>query len=245
MLNLTPTTDPHCGRSSDADLNFALADDTWTTTWGRHDAFGSPAYWIVQAARGHYDQSVDQMHDSGLMAEVAFCILGGYGVSAEAAASAHRAVAPLVAAGCSEADEYERYLLAPCPESGRRYRFPRQRASRLAGAVRAHTEHTPPVEPLELRDWLLALSGIGPKTASWIVRNYTGSDDVAIIDIWLIRALTACGVFQSNWDVRRDYFRYESAFLQYAALGEVRASALDLCIWSQARTAGPSHLLSA
>ena len=45
-----------------------------------------------------------------------------------------------------------------------------------------------PQEPLSLREFLLQLHGIGYKTASWIVRNFTGSDDVAIVDIHLRRA---------------------------------------------------------
>ena len=245
MLTLAPVVDPHCGRSSESVLSFDVAGDQWTAPWGRHDAFGSAAYWVVQAARGGYDRSVDTMGQTGLMTEIAFCILGGYGVSAEAAAAAHHSVRHLIASRCTDAQTYEERLLAPSPETGRRYRFPRQRAARLAEAVRAHTENPPPAPPLELRDWLLALPGIGPKTAAWIVRTHTGSDEVAIIDIWLIRALTACGVFRETWDVRRDYGRFEEAFIQYASLGDVRASALDLCIWTQARTAGPSHLMSA
>ncbi|MDZ3993341.1 hypothetical protein PspTeo4_24872 [Pseudomonas sp. Teo4] len=39
-----------------------------------------------------------------------------------------------------------------------------------------------------LRDWLLELPGIGYKTASWVARNWLDADDVAILDIHILRA---------------------------------------------------------
>jgi endonuclease III len=51
-----------------------------------------------------------------------------------------------------------------------------------------------------MRQLLLSIEGIGPKTASWIVRNVMGSDDVAIIDIHILRACTGMGVFLRTFD---------------------------------------------
>ena len=85
------------------------------------------------------------------------------------------------------------------------------------------------------------LHGVGPKTAAWIVRNTTGSAQVAIIDIWVARALTSAGVFKPGWRVERHYDRFEEAFLQYAAHGRVAPGALDLCIWEEARTVGAGY----
>ena len=245
ILALAPIADPHCGRLSDDLLHFEVGNEQWVTRWGRHDAFGSPAYWVGQAARGAYDASVGQFASGTLESEAAFCLLGGYGVSAESAAVAHRAVMPLVERGSVDAAEYEAVLAAPSAETGRRYRFPRQRAQRIAEAVQLFSTEVPPADPLALRAWLLRIPGIGPKTAAWIVRNRTGSDEVAIIDIWLIRSMTACGVFPGGWDVRRHYERFEAAFLQYARQGQVPASTLDLCIWTQARIAGAALNLTA
>ena len=98
---------------------------------------------------------------------------------------------------------------------------------------------------MKLRDYLLGLNGVGPKTAAWIVRNVTGSTEFAIIDIWLIRALMRIGVFRSEWRVERHYDRFEAAFLQYAAHGNVPPGALDLCIWEQARTVGHTRFTAA
>ena len=117
----------------------------------------------------------------------------------------------------------------------------RQRAMRIAGALERIRVDPPPQDPLELRGYLLQLRGVGPKTAAWAVRNVTGSADVAIVDIWLVRALTCVGVFRPEWRVERHYERFEEAFLQYAAHGNVKPAALDLCIWEQARIVGPSY----
>ena len=76
---------------------------------------------------------------------------------------------------------------------------------------------------MQLRDYLRGLNGVGPKTAAWIARNVTGSTEFAIIDIWLIRALMRIGVFRPEWRVERHYDRFEAAFLQYAAHGNVLA----------------------
>jgi thermostable 8-oxoguanine DNA glycosylase len=215
-----------------------VAGQRWSTRWGRYDAFGSPAYWVDQTVRGTYEPA-PQSQRADLLGEIVFCLLGGFGVSAESAGAAHQVVMNAIAEGHTSAAALTEALRAPLPPRGRRYRFPRQRADRIAIAISHFQAAPPPPEPLCLRSWLLDLPGVGPKTAAWVVRNHTGSDDVAIIDIWLVRALTRAGVFLDSWRVDRDYGRYEDAFLSYADQGKVRASALDLCIWSQARAAGP------
>ena len=77
ILALAPIADPHCGRLSDDLLHFEVGNEQWVTRWGRHDAFGSPAYWVGQAARGAYDASVGQFASGTLESEAAFCLLGG------------------------------------------------------------------------------------------------------------------------------------------------------------------------
>ena len=92
-------------------------------------------------------------------------------------------------------EEIEDVLRSPLPYGAgrRRYRFPHQRASRIAAALNFFaSEPALPQEPLSLRESLLQLHGIGYKTASWIVRNFTGSDAVAIVDIHLHRGRRHC-----------------------------------------------------
>jgi endonuclease III len=41
----------------------------------------------------------------------------------------------------------------------------------------------------------MSLPGIGPKTASWIARNWLDADDVAILDIHIMRVGQVIGLF--------------------------------------------------
>ena len=89
-----------------------------------------------------------------------------------------------------------------------------------------------------LRDWLLRIKGIGLKTASWIVRNWLDSDDVAILDIHIFRAGLLAGFFNGADSVERDYIRMENRFLAFAHALGARASILDAIIWWQMKQAG-------
>ena len=180
------------------------------------------------------------------MFETVFCLLGGFGITAESARAACSSVRDLLERRTSPtAEDVEEVLRRPLPGGLGRYRFPRQRALRVAEAVARLQSATPPQGPQELRDYLLGMNGIGPKTAAWIVRNVTGSADFAIIDVWLIRALVCAGVFRPSWRVERHYDHFEAAFLQLAAHGNVSPGALDLCIWEQARSVGHSQFARA
>ena len=234
--------DPHCGRPDSDRIDFRVAGEQWEVQWGPWDAFGTASYWVNQSVRPPYPAAVSDMAASGdVTQETIFCLLGGFGVTAESAQTAHTAVLAAMADDPTPtAERIEAVLRAEPPGGGARYRFPAQRAGRIAGALRTLKDEPPPDGAAELRDYLLALNGVGPKTAAWIVRNVTGSAAVAIIDIWLIRALTALGVFPAHWRVDRHYDRYDTAFGQYAEHGD-SAAALDLCIWDQARNVGHAY----
>ena len=235
--------DPHCGRSSNEWLTFDVGGTQWAAPWGRFDTFGTLAFWADQTVRGRYEATVASWGtNSDLLHETVFCLLGGYGVTAEACHAAYRSlVHSLDLPSCPSADEMERVLRRPLPGLGVRYRFPRQRSKRIAAALLYLSVETPPEDPLALRSYLMHLNGVGPKTASWIVRNLTNSPAVAIIDIWLVRALTHAGAFRQEWRVEKDYMLYEQAFLQYASQAQVHPGGLDACIWEQARVVGPSY----
>lgn len=238
---LGTVADPHCGRDSDAYVRFEVGGDQWEIQWGRFDAFGTAAYWVNQTVRNPYVDRIAMMAgDTDLLSETLFCLLGGFGVAAESAKAAHGVVVGLLATQPTPtAERIEGLLRNPLPGGLGRYRFPRQRAARIAEAV-ARFRVDPPCseDPNRLREYLLSLNGVGPKTAAWVIRNVTGSSEVAIVDIWLIRALTWAGVFRPDWQIERHYDHFEEAFLQYASLGNVPSGALDLCIWEQARTVG-------
>lgn len=240
---LPSVRDPHCGRASTDAIEISAGRESWLVPWGRFDAFGSAAYWIDQTVRGDYEARVaGAAKATDLLHETIFCLLGGYGVTAEQATAAFNVVlAVLEDSPAPEAVDIERALRQPLPSGRGRYRFPRQRAERIVAAIATLKSASPPTDPVGLRDFLRALPGVGPKTAAWIARNVTGSSALAIIDIWLVRALTTAGVFREGWRVERHYEWYEHAFLQYADQGGVSAGALDLCVWEQARTVGQTY----
>lgn len=223
-------------------VTLTMQDDDITFRWGQPAQIGSAAYWVEQARLKR--PAVDLRLGDSLEEEVVACLLGGFGVRAEVGLAAFLA---LRSAGLIRTDVVpsaraieERLLERLELSDGRQvhYRFPRQRSMRIVAALRQLADQDPPDEPQELRGWLMSVNGIGPKTASWIVRNRTGSADLAVIDVHVLRAGVAGGFFSPEWRIPRDYRLYEEAFLSVAGLGEVSSIALDWCIWSQLRFLG-------
>lgn len=209
--------------------------------FGRPEWVPSPAFWL-SLATGNWtdDDRYVSAPGSPLADDVAFCILGGYGIRMEINLAAWDR---LKAAGALDTPldvaRIEALLLEPLDVEGRptRYRFPRQRASRLSEALR-QLDKLPidQLSPLELRDELMNLPGIGPKTASWIVRNWTGTDAVAILDVHVIRAGQIMGLFPKDVRLPRDYSALEARFLDFAKALRVPASYLDALMWREMRT---------
>ncbi len=213
----------------------AVRVDYWT---GQVWQLGSAAYWEAIALAAEEPQSFRL--GSSLAEEVGACLLGGYGMPFELANSAFQR---LREEGVFEtdarwsADQIEILLLLPLLVEGkpRRYRFPKQRAERLALALASLRPYRnlsdEPKADRALRDLLLAIPGIGPKTASWVVRNRRASNDVAIIDIHLARAGIVAGVFHPSWRIERDYPLFEEAFLAWSRQAKIAPRFLDACIW--------------
>ena len=83
----------------------------------------------------------------------------------------------------------------------------------------------------QLREWLIQLPGIGPKTASWVARNWMDADDVAILDIHIMRVGQAINLFPRNFTVERHYTELEALFLAFSRALDVRPSELDAVVW--------------
>ena len=77
----------------------------------------------------------------------------------------------------------------------------------------------------------MEIKGIGPKTASWVARNWLDADDVAILDIHIYRAGLLGGFFDDNLTVERHYEKLEDTFVQLADSMHVRTSELDAVMW--------------
>ena len=213
----------------------------WGVRWGTPDHLGTPAYWAV---RCHWSEESTPSFACGansLVEEIGFCLLGGYSVTFEVNVAAfewlrkHRVFDLEVSA--SERQILE-LLSEPLHVEGRRrrYRFPNQRARRIA-SMRRRMAEAPPVatSPRALREHLMGFEGIGPKTASWIVRNHLDSDEVAIIDVHVLRACRRMSLFPNEVTLPRDYEALEERFLDFAKAIKVRSSLLDAVMWAETR----------
>ncbi|WP_419846959.1 hypothetical protein [Candidatus Poriferisocius sp.] len=238
-----PVGDPHCGRSASERIGFTARGQSWDVEWGNHEVFGTPAFWVNRTAiEGYEERLADRATGGDIESVVVFGLLGGSGITAEVARAAQRVVLALLAENSgATAEDIEELLREPLPGDLGRYRFPRQRSQRIVAAVDRLRSEPPPDDPLELSRYLRGLRGVGPQTSAHIVRNLTGSAEVAIVGVWLVRALTWVGIFKPEWRVSRHYDRFEETFLQYAAYGNVQPGALDLCIWEKARSVDPSY----
>lgn len=210
--------------------------------WGKFDELFTPAYWASQAWIADQNSCV-LSHRLGttLTEEIAVCMLGGFGMSADLGLAAFQRIrdAGFLHNGNVPSENSILELLSePLDVNGRKikYRYPRQRSRYLFSALKRLSVECPPLSSdLEFRAWLLSFAGIGPKTASWITRNWLKSDNVAIIDVHIHRAGILIGVFNQQDDVGKDYFKMEKQFLIFASAIGVAASNLDDMMWQQMR----------
>jgi N-glycosylase/DNA lyase len=204
--------------------------------WGALDAFPTPAYFACQVlARRLLGRAVEYRLGRTLTEEVAACLLGGHGIPARVGLVAYehlRARGAFSGSTCSR-EQLEAWLAEPLQIESRvvRYRFAAQKARYLAEALPLLKDAPRVAVGRELRDWLLRLPGIGPKTASWIARNWLSADDVAILDIHIVRVGQAVGLFPRELTVERHYLELERLFLEFSSQLDVRASELDAVIW--------------
>ena len=212
--------------------------------YGRADELLSPAYWHWRCSEG-LDPSEDFVNRGGtLREEVGFCLLGGFGITMEANKAFYerlRSVGAFAGSRNFTQEEIELLLREPASVNGRqqRYRFPNQRSRRISEAM-GNLDYIDLKNPtaVALRSQLLRIEGIGPKTASWIARNWFGADDVAIIDIHVLRAGWLIGLFDRASKLPKDYSQLELRFLEFASALGIRASILDAVIWSDMRIFG-------
>ncbi len=214
--------------------------------WGRVDEMLTPASWAFQcnAQMDSIDSHRFRMGDT-LEEEYATCVLAGYGISAEigmAAACRLRESGVLDGTSDSSEDAITQLLEKPLDVDGRkiRYRFYRTKSRHLSAGLKALREGRPDEQDAtSFRAWFRRLPGVGPKTSSFITRNWLGSDDVAILDIHVVRACQAFGLFEAAADVSRHYCELEQKFIRFARALNVKASWLDAVMWDGMRQLSP------
>lgn len=219
--------------------NGASSDRQYWT--GREWQLGTAAFW-ESAAEMAVPPPTYRLGNN-LVEELGVCLLGGYGIPfalGNAAFEALREEGVFLPNADWSVDEVERLLRAPLMVEGhtRKYRFPRQKAVRLVNGIAFVRTGEEPRSDVELRNWLTEIAGVGPKTASWVVRNHRSSDEVAIVDIHIVRAGTVAGVFDPLWVLPRDYALFERAFLSWASQADLSAALLDACIWGTLARSG-------
>lgn len=187
--------------------------------------------------------------------ELLFCLLGGHGVSYELSVSAADVLAGKGIFGECErrGDRLQRFvqdlLSRPWYEPlrhdgrGRRYRYPKRKSALIRQADDWIREHAPAglLEILQAldderkrREWLCLCPGVGPKTASWVLRNLGLGDRLAILDVHVLRALEQTGRI-AQYRLPRDYDRAEVAFLAWSDQLNAPAAAFDLLLWELGR----------
>lgn len=217
--------------------------DAWVmpgVRWGAFEHALTPAFWVCQAWLEGTPEEGFQLCNT-LTEEVVTCLLGGHGAPAEVGLAASQRVIEALndrPDGPHDLAWAESLLKEPLSVNGRqvRYRFASQRARYLAGTLAGLAEiDEGELADLELRDALCGLPGIGPKTASWIVRNRRASDEVAILDVHIVRACVHMGVFPENADPARHYFDLEHRFLEFCTGADAKASLIDAVMWATMR----------
>lgn len=205
--------------------------------WGEVYAFPTPAYWAYQViARRLTAASIRYRLGATLRQELAACLLGGHGIPANVGIAAFEQLRSRGAfdGAVPSLKSLTTWLSEPLKVDGRsvQYRFAKQKARYLHTSMsRLDAEPAPMQSGRALRDWLLACPGVGYKTASWVARNWLDANDVAILDIHLLRAGIFAGFFDPTLSVERDYLALESQFLAFSEGLGVMASELDAVIW--------------
>lgn len=211
--------------------------------WGCHEVLLTPAYWAVQSwlhrvSSSHGTHTLRQ--GKSLAEEIAACILGGYGIKSELGQAAFKRLrdAGLLDDPEVSSSSIEKVLRQPLDVHGHsvRYPFATSKARFLVATLRQlPSKCLPAVPDRAFRDALTALPGIGLKTASWITRNWLNSDEVAVLDIHIVRAGILLGIFTKDDQLPRDYRSMESRFILLARGLGVPVPILDLVMWSQMR----------
>lgn len=203
--------------------------------WGNYVQLYTPAFWKLQYLLSDFSNK-ESCHRlaSNITEEIVMCILGGYGIPSEMGIMAFNRLKEqqLIKRNIGFNDIYIA-LSSPFENNkGKQiyYRFHNQKAKYIHSFLnRSDIDEIPEDNDIVLRNWLLSLSGIGLKTASWITRNWLKSNNVAILDVHVLRAGKLTGFFEH--ETLRDYLQQEKQYLDFCSALEVQAADMDAIIW--------------
>lgn len=206
--------------------------------WGHVFAFPSPAYWVHQLkTRNITNNKINYKLGDTFLEEVGACLLGGHGIPAEVGLAAYNYLKEHeIFSGQTVVSLNHIYELLSTPLNIKgkqvKYRFAKQKSAYLHKTLKILTEIPMPyTTERRIRNWLTHCPGIGYKTASWIVRNWFDSDDVAILDIHILRAGVLGGFLDKNLKVEKDYLKIEQQYIDFCKAIKVRPAELDALIW--------------
>lgn len=214
--------------------------------WGSPDVLFTPEYWRQQSTAFTSDNRSPKRFrlTESFRSECVLCVLGGYGIPAETGLLAFKALqtSGLLESSCVTKESVEKILGSPLIRmdgSTVRYRFASQK-SRAISELLNKVSSPPCDDAVKVRNWLISFRGIGLKTGSWIVRNWFGSNQVAILDIHIHRAGLLMGLFDVHRKVScaKDYLYLERQFVAFSDRIGVETSTLDAVIWEHMRRAG-------
>lgn len=205
--------------------------------WGNYSKLYTPAFWkLLYVYYGNSAETISHRLSTSLVEEIVACLLGGYGIPSEIGMMAFKRLREgnLIQEGVKFESIYEALSTPFLNNKGKEiyYRFYNQKSKYVYKFLnRNNLNKIPLKQDIELRNWLLTIEGIGLKTASWITRNWLQSNNVAIIDIHILRAGQLTGFFDKKTIDVFDYLKLEKQYLRFCKALDVLPSNLDAIIW--------------
>lgn len=207
--------------------------------WGDCSQLYTPAFWKMQYLSHRQIDNTNNIYKLGsnLLEEIVVCLLGGFGMPSDIGIAAFERLKKdnLIRHHVSFEEIHNALCTPYVLKNGRivTYRFHNQKSMYIHSLLsRDDLDKIPIHNDIQFRDWLLTINGIGLKTASWITRNWLHSDNVAILDIHILRAGVLAGFYKENVnDLTKHYLYLERQYLDFCRALEVSSAIMDAIIW--------------
>lgn len=207
--------------------------------WGDCSQLYTPAFWKMQYLSHTQIDRTNSIYKLGssILEEIVVCLLGGFGMPSDIGIAAFDRLKneDLIRHRVSFEEIHTALCTPYILKDGRKvtYRFHNQKSKYIHALLNRNDLHKIPEQnDIQFRSWLLTIDGIGLKTASWITRNWLNSDNVAILDIHIIRAGVLAGFYKENTEnLTKHYFYLERRYLAFCNALEVSSAIMDAIIW--------------